>query len=86
MFAEAACGRCLGIPSSFSRAATAYLLGCVYNGNGGEKEEDNTKKKKTDLIDNVLRQCERECNEQFMSLFPVAERWIGSDTTLYARS
>lgn len=63
-------------------ASIACLLGCVYNGSGemgGGEEEFNTTKEN-------VRQCERECNEQFMSLFPVAERWIGSDTTLYARS
>ena len=66
-------------------ASIACLLGCVYNGNGGEKEEDNTKKKKTDH-DNVLRQCERECNDQFMSINPIDERWLDSDTTLFAQS
>lgn len=63
-------------------ASIACLLGCVYNESGergGGEEEFNTTKEN-------VRQCERECNEQFMSLFPVAERWIGSDTTLYARS
>ena len=53
-------------------ASIACLLGCVYNG-GDEKGIHD------------IRKCEQACNDQFMSLFPVAERWIGSNTTLFAR-
>ena len=66
-------------------ASIACLLGCVYNSNGGEKEEDNTKQKE-DHTANVLRQCERECNDQFMSINPIDEQWLDSDTTLFAQS
>ncbi|KAL7444590.1 hypothetical protein ACHAXH_006442 [Discostella pseudostelligera] len=56
-------------------AGAACLLGCVYN-NGQESsklyfpaEED-------------IRQCERECNEQFLSVMPVEESLINTGTTL----
>ncbi|KAL7549848.1 hypothetical protein ACHAWF_013107 [Thalassiosira exigua] len=52
-------------------ASVACLLGCVYNGRTpGEKED--------------VRECERECNERFMSIDPVDETWIGG-ATVFAR-
>lgn len=60
-------------------ASVACLLGCVYNGGGrgpeggGEDGEDD------------VRACERECNDAFMSITPVDERWIGGETTMYSQ-
>mmetsp|Transcript_12569 Transcript_12569/g.27271 ORF Transcript_12569/g.27271 Transcript_12569/m.27271 type:complete len:527 (-) Transcript_12569:419-1999(-) len=55
-------------------AGLACLLGCVYNGiemnNTSANEEEN------------VRACERECNEQFLSVAPVDESWIDTNTTL----
>ena len=60
-------------------ASIACLLGCVYNGDEKEKME-----MKND--DAGLRQCERRCNEQFMSIKPVEESWIGNEMTLFSQS
>jgi hypothetical protein len=54
-------------------ASIACLLGCVYNGD----EPQNIAE---------LRQCEQECNDQFMSLIPVDDSWIGSNTTIFSKS
>ena len=51
----------------------ACLLGCVYN-TGGEPPSQKG-----------LRQCEKACNDQFMSISPVDERWI-NEMRLYSRS
>jgi len=59
-------------------ASIACLLGCVYN-----EKESNTKSK-TDLIH--LRQCEQECNDQFMTIRPVDEDWIRNGISLYSKS
>ena len=47
----------------------ACLAGCVYNtcDEGAEKD---------------VRGCEKECNDQFMSLKPVNDEWIGVNVTL----
>ena len=55
-------------------ASIACLLGCIYN-NG--KEQQNGME---------VRKCEQECNDQFMSLVPVDEGWIGTNTTIYSKS
>ena len=60
-------------------ASIACLLGCVYNGD--EKGKTEMKNDDTDL-----RQCEHECNEQFMSIKPVEESWIGNGMTLFSQS
>eukprot|EP00581_Thalassiosira_minuscula_P011811 CAMPEP_0183722994 /NCGR_PEP_ID=MMETSP0737-20130205/14760_1 /TAXON_ID=385413 /ORGANISM="Thalassiosira miniscula, Strain CCMP1093" /LENGTH=586 /DNA_ID=CAMNT_0025953243 /DNA_START=506 /DNA_END=2263 /DNA_ORIENTATION=- len=60
-------------------ASVACLLGCVYNHNGGtmypteEANDDGANVEGLGLED--IRVCERECNEQFMSLVPVDESW-----------
>lgn len=59
-------------------ASISCLLGCVFNGN-----EPSTKSK-TDMI--RLRECEYKCNEQFMSILPVDERWMKNDISLYSES
>lgn len=58
-------------------ASIACLLGCVYN----RREEDALHNNST-----ALRRCEAECNEQFMSIKHVEERWIGDGMTLYSRA
>ena len=60
-------------------ASIACLLGCVYNGDIKDK-----RRMKNDDTD--LRDCERECNEQFMSIKPVEESWIGNGMTLFSQS
>ena len=56
--------------------AVACLLGCVYN----RKSAVENQQQDHDEIN--LRACERECNEQFMSVMPVDESWIDSNTEL----
>ena len=51
----------------------ACLLGCVYN-TGDEPPGQKG-----------LRQCEKACNDQFMSIKPVDKRWI-NEMKLYSRS
>ena len=58
-------------------ASIACLLGCVYNG------DDSTKRERKNG-DTDLRECERECNEQFMSIKPVEESWISNGRTLFS--
>jgi len=53
----------------------ACLLGCVYNERDGD---DTTAENKEDSI----RECERECNKQFLSVMPVEESWVDTDITL----
>ena len=52
--------------------SVACLLGCVYNRKFGV---DDIKQHN----ESSLRACERECNEQFMSVQPVDESWIDSN-------
>ena len=52
----------------------ACLAGCVYN----TCEEDEGSVVREDDV----RGCERECNDQFMSLKPVDDKWIGGNVTL----
>ena len=53
-------------------ASVACLLGCVYNKPNGGNENDERE----------IRECEQECNEQFMSVMPSDESWIVANTTL----
>eukprot|EP00984_Skeletonema_dohrnii_P007123 scaffold2568_cov107-Skeletonema_dohrnii-CCMP3373.AAC.4 len=55
--------------------SVACLLGCVYN-----RESGVANQQQHDEIN--LRACERECNEQFMSVMPVDDSWIDSNTEL----
>ena len=57
-------------------ASIACLLGCVYNGEGESATKNN----------DDVRTCERECNDQFMSLTPVDAGWVGSKTTIFSRA
>ena len=52
----------------------ACLIGCIYN----EREEGDTTTNEEDGI----RECERECNKQFLSVMPVEESWVDTDITL----
>ncbi|KAL7453629.1 hypothetical protein ACHAWC_005282 [Mediolabrus comicus] len=54
----------------------ACLLGCVYNGKPGANNDDLQRDEAK------LRACERDCNEQFMSVMPVEESWVDSNTEL----
>ncbi|KAL7531048.1 hypothetical protein ACHAXR_007926 [Thalassiosira sp. AJA248-18] len=64
---------CIEALGSRFSANIACLLGCVYNG----KEPQNT---------GELRKCEQECNDQFMSLIPVDQSWIGTNTTIFGKT
>ena len=52
-------------------ASIACLLGCAYNGESDKGIDD-------------IRKCEQACNDQFMTINPVKEEWIGTGTTLFA--
>ncbi|KAL9191338.1 hypothetical protein ACHAXT_001044 [Thalassiosira profunda] len=56
-------------------ASIACLLGCVYNLNPPDTSPEGTTQ---------LRKCEKDCNEQFMSLKRVDESLIQQGSTLYA--
>ena len=57
--------------------AVACVLGCVYNRESGDGYQHQQRPD-----ENKLRACERECNEQFMSVMPVDESWVDSNTEL----
>ena len=46
------------------------------DGEEGEEDEESV------VMDDDVRGCERECNDQFMSLKPVDDEWIGENVTL----
>ena len=52
-------------------ASIACLLGCVYNGDAAKDMKE-------------IRICEQVCNDQFMTINPVDDDWIGTGTTLFA--
>ncbi|KAL7464876.1 hypothetical protein ACHAXS_005208, partial [Conticribra weissflogii] len=52
-------------------AALACLLGCVFNGRVVEGRDDD-----------AIKDCERECNRQFMSVMPVDDAWVDRNVTL----
>lgn len=56
-------------------ASLACLLGCVFNGEPLGKDPRDLAR---------MRQCERECNERFMSLARVKERLVEQGRTLFA--
>lgn len=60
-------------------AGLACLIGCVYNGKESWRGGSNNT---TIVEEERIRTCERECNEQFLSVAPVEESWIDSSTTL----
>jgi len=64
-------------------ASVACLLGCVYNGEGLELLNSNTTHSHASLN---IRQCEQQCNDRFMSLVPVHERWLGDNVTIYSKA
>ena len=55
-------------------ASIACLLGCVHNGDAPTSQDNS-----------MVRQCEQKCNDQFMSIVPVAKEWIGSRMALFSR-
>ena len=55
-------------------AGIACLLGCVHNDESANEDIGERPYN--------LRECERECNKQFMSVIPVEEGWIGKDVEL----
>jgi len=68
-------------------AAVACLLGCVYNRRGSSNtatsftsQEGQQPQSSLEIRTLKMRACERQCNEQFMSVMHVKESWI--NTTL----
>ena len=54
-------------------ASLACLLGCVHNDRPG-------------ISSGRVRDCERACNDAFMSVMPVREEWLHPGTTLFSQS
>jgi hypothetical protein len=64
--------RCTETIGARYSAGVACLLGCAFNNcTGGEKKYN------IDL-------CERECNNRFMSLRPIDQKWIELDSAIQA--
>ena len=66
-------------------AATACLLGCAFNRKEDVTDKASTKSDAdadTENRESQLRDCERQCNEQFMSVMGVRDSWIGSNKNL----
>lgn len=55
-------------------AGLSCLLGCAYN---SAYRDDNAKTL-------GVEHCEKTCNDQFMSLIPIHETWLGTNTTIFA--
>lgn len=69
---------CVETIGSRYSASIACLLGCVYNGREpsiGRKEDIE-----------MMRQCERLCNNQFQSIDPVDMGWITNEIPLVSKS
>ena len=47
------------------------MVGCVYNAGEGKDAR-------------MIRECERECNDRFMSIVPVDEDWVGTGAAIYS--
>ena len=73
---------CTGTLGPRYSASIACLAGCVYNGNG-LKHLDNETVSSSPL---KLRKCEQACNDQFMSLVPIDEKWIENEATIFSSS
>ena len=56
-------------------ASIACLLGCVYNSVNKETRQGRE-----------IRACERECNEQFMSIKSIKKEWMESGVALFSRT
>lgn len=67
-------------------AGIACLLGCVYNRKGpetGPRRANNSTQLYSEGQILKIRACERQCNEQFLSVMPIKESWVvDSSTTL----
>ena len=58
-------------------AGLACLIGCVYNRRKGVDISNST-----GINHGQIRACEKECNEQFLSVVPVEEAWVDTNTSL----
>lgn len=70
-------------------ASVACLLGCVFNrrdddvaAQGGVVETNDDGKEAPENREVQIRDCERQCNEQFMSVMGVRESWVRSSMNL----
>merc|ERR1712194_77547 len=66
-------------------AGVACLVGCAYNVREkiGNRRANNVEHH-NEQLDLKIRACEKECNEQFMSVMPVDDSWVDTNTTLHA--
>jgi hypothetical protein len=64
-------------------AGVACILGCVYNRRWSRANENDHS---SNYMFERIRICERECNEQFLSVMPVDDSWIDTNTTIAAFS
>jgi len=71
------CHWCVGTVGPRYSASVACLLGCVHNGN-----EPSANARGSEMV----RRCERVCNERFMSILPVDRKWIGREMALFSKS
>ena len=62
-------------------AGVACILGCVYNRRQKIRAYENDDRSSTWIFERI-RICERECNEQFLSVMPVDDSWIDTNTTI----
>jgi hypothetical protein len=60
-------------------AGVACILGCVYNRRQSQANENDHSS--TYMFERI-RICEREYNEQFLSVMPVDDSWIDTNTTI----
>jgi hypothetical protein len=62
-------------------AGVACILGCVYNRRQKIRAYENDDRSSAWIFER-MRICERKCNEQFLSVMPVDDSWIDTNTTI----
>lgn len=72
------------LASRFS-AGLACLIGCVYNTATTENKNTTIEQQNQEQhlrLEDGIRECERECNRQFLSVVPIDEAFIDSNTAI----
>ena len=62
-------------------AGVACILGCVYNRQQKIRAYENDDRSSAWIFERI-RICERKCNDQFLSVMPVDDSWIDTNTTI----
>ncbi len=62
-------------------AGIACLLGCVYNKSTHRGASEHRSRSSAE---HDVRACEKECNEQFLSVMPVEESWMETTVASFA--